>query len=576
MTLNPTSGRNDLHKPLRLWPGITLALLLLLVRFGLPRVAPGAVTIAILGGLFLGILFFIWWAFFSRAPRFERWGGILLIAIAMTITSFLLDASIATGAQGMMFILYSIPIICLAFIVWAIITRKMASRVRRISMVLTILVAVGGWVLLRNDGITGDFNPMLAWRWSPTPEERSLEQGALAQVNPGAGPVVPAETPLWPGFRGPDRDNAIPGTAIATDWDLRGPQELWRTPIGPGCSSFTVSGNWLYTQEQRGEEEAVTCYSLETGQLAWIHTYEARFWDSHAGAGPRSTPALSGNHLCTLGATGILTMLDARDGTLAWSHDILKETGHSHSGWGCSSSPVITDSVVIVAAIGQLLAYDLQTGALLWKGPDGGDSYSSPQLATIGGIPQVMLMAANGLTSISPADGSKLWEYSWPGESRIVQPAVTDRGDMLICSSDGMSLRCVNIRHEDGDWRFEDKWTTTQMKPNFNDLVVHGDCAYGYTGNALVCIEMATGERSWRGKRYGGQILLLCDQDLLLVLSEQGEVALVEASAEAFRELSILEAIEGKTWNHPVLAGDVLLVRNTEEMAAFRLPATEI
>ena len=122
---------------------------------------------------------------------------------------------------------------------------------------------------------------------------------------------------------------------------------------------------------------------------------------------------------------------------------------------------------------------------------------------------------------------------------------------------------------------FEDKWTSTQMRPNFNDLVVHEGHAYGFNGNALVCIDMATGERNWRGARYGGQVLLLSDQDLLLVLAENGDVALVEATPQAFRVRASMNAIRGKTWNHPVLAGDVLLVRNMEEMAAYRMPAEE-
>jgi hypothetical protein len=133
-------------------------------------------------------------------------------------------------------------------------------------------------------------------------------------------------------------------------------------------------------------------------------------------------------------------------------------------------------------------------------------------------------------------------------------------------------MRRVSIINENGNATFSEKWTSLQIRPNFNDFVVHKGHAYGYNGSQLVCIDLETGERRWRGERYGGQVLLLADQDLLLILTEMGDVALVSAEPDRFREVAVMDAIEGKTWNHPVIAGDILLVRNTQEMAAFRLP----
>jgi outer membrane protein assembly factor BamB len=171
-----------------------------------------------------------------------------------------------------------------------------------------------------------------------------------------------------------------------------------------------------------------------------------------------------------------------------------------------------------------------------------------------------------------------LWEHKWPGDG-IVQPGLTAEGDVLIGTATGMGegagigMRRVSVGRGGGGWTVQERWTTTGLKPYFNDFVVHEGHAYGFDGSILACVDLKDGERKWKGGRYGaGQLVLLPEQDLLLVLSEQGELALVKATPEQFTEVAArIPAIEGKTWNHPVLAGDVLLARNAEEMAAFRL-----
>jgi outer membrane protein assembly factor BamB len=240
--------------------------------------------------------------------------------------------------------------------------------------------------------------------------------------------------------------------------------------------------------------------------------------------------------------------------------------------WGFSSSPLVVDDVVIVAVAGQLVAYDLATGKPRWFGPAGGVSYSSPHLLTIDGVAQVLLVSAAGTISLAPADGQRLWQHPWRGFP-IVQPAVTADGDVLISASGDSGTRRLALAHGPGGWTVAERWTSAGLKPYFNDFVVHAGRAFGFDGRILACIDLADGTRKWKGGRYGnGQLVLLPDQDLLLVLSEEGELALVRAAPDQFTELARFKAIEGKTWNHPALVRDVLLVRNGAEMAAFRLP----
>ncbi|MCP3978099.1 MAG: PQQ-binding-like beta-propeller repeat protein, partial [bacterium] len=217
------------------------------------------------------------------------------------------------------------------------------------------------------------------------------------------------------GFRGPGRDSVIPGVRIEIDWSASAPIELWRRPIGPGWSSFAIHGNFVYTQEQRGEDELVTCYDANTGEPLWMHRDAARFFDSMGGAGPRATPTLSDGRVYAVGATGILNVLDATDGTLLWSRNVAADTESEVPIWGFSSSPLVLDDSVIVAAGGMLVAYDLSTGDPHWFGPDGGPSYSSPHRLTIDGVAQIVLLSDAGATSVAPADGALLWEHPWPG-----------------------------------------------------------------------------------------------------------------------------------------------------------------
>jgi outer membrane protein assembly factor BamB len=564
--------RTQAIKPLRLWPGVVVVILQWLLRFGVPVVVPEATLFGMLAGIAGGLAIVLWWLFLSRAPWSERLGAIILMIVALFATSRIVHESIATGAMGMLLPLLAIPVLSLALVAWAVASRRLSEGPRRAAMVATILLACGVWTLVRTGGVTGNFNSDLKWRWAKTPEERLLAQSGNG---PAALPSAPAgaETGAdWPGFRGPHRNDIIPGVRIKTDWTASPPVALWRRPIGPGWSSFAVRGSLFYTQEQRGPDEIVACYKLTTGEPVWAHRDAARFWESNGGAGPRGTPTLSNGRVYTFGAIGILNALNARDGAVVWSHNAASDAGTKVPQWGFASSPLVVDDVVIVYA-GKLVAYDIVTGHPRWFGQAGGVSYSSPQLLTIGGVAQVLMLSGAGATSVAPADGTLLWQHPW-GPS-IVQPAQTTDGDLLIGAvnaTGGIGMRRLAVARGPGGWTVQERWTSNGLKPYFNDFVVHNGHAFGFDGSILACIDLMDGHRKWKGGRYGnGQLVLLPDQDLLLVLSEEGELALVGATPDRFTELARFPAIEGKTWNHLVLVGDVLMVRNGQEMAAFRL-----
>jgi outer membrane protein assembly factor BamB len=611
--------------PLRLWPGVIAAVLLCLLRFVTPVVLPDVALYGFLGAIACALVIVVWWLFFSRAPWSERVGAIVLMVIALYATSRVVHISIRTAMMGNMLPVYSIFVLPPALVLWAVATSRLSDPVRRAWLVVTIGLTCGAFTLLRTDGVKG-FGSQLTWRWSKTAEERLLAQAAnepasaplpapAAAPSPAApettkapaaisglekradgatptkpiermAPAAPAttETPAattaikpaeWPGFRGPTRDGIVHGVRINTDWASSPPVPLWHQPIGPGWSSFAVSGDLFYTQEQRGDDEIVACYRVGNGAPVWKHRDRVRFWESNGGAGPRATPTLSNGRVYAFGATGILNALDATTGALLWSRDVAADADTKVPMWGFSSSPLVIRDLVVIAASGKLVAYNITTAKPAWFGPDLPGSYSSPHLAKIDGVDQILLLTAAGATSVAPSDGKVLWEHSWPEGTTIVQPAVTADGDVLIntlTGTGGLGIRRLAVAHGSAGWSVTERWTSTGLKPYFNDFVIHNGHAYGFDGNILSCIDLQDGKRKWKGGRYGdGQLMLLPDQDLLFVISEEGELALVKATPDQFSEVARFKAIDGKTWNHPVLVRDFLLVRNGEEMAAFRL-----
>lgn len=571
MTIAQTDKSNS-QKPLRLWPGVVIAALQLLSIFVLPIVVPEALIFGMLGGVVGALAILVWWVFFSRARWSERLGVIVLMLVTMLATWFVLHKSIAGGMMGMMFPFYGIMSVSIALVVGVVASRRLSDGARRAVLAASILLACGVWTLARTGGITGDADSDLAWRWSQTPEERLLARAGDEPAAPQSAPAAAETGADWPGFRGPGRDGVVRGVRITTDWSASPPVELWRRPVGPGWSSFAVRGDRLYTQEQRGEDEVVACYNVTTGKPVWTHRDAARFYESNGGAGPRATPTLSGGRVYTFGATGILNVLDAGSGTVVWSRNAASDTETKVPGWGFASSPLVVGDIVVVATAGTLAAYDLATGEPRWFGPKGGGGYSSPHLMTIDGVTQIVLMCGPGAISVAPADGKLLWQHPLSSNTRIVQPALLADGDLLVSDGEASYMYRIAVARGAGGWTVQERWMSEGLKPYFSDFVAHHGHAYGFDNGKITCIDLKDGGLKWEGGSYGsGQLILLPDQDVLLLVSERGELALVGASPDRFTELARFPAIKGKTWNHPVLTGDVLLVRNGEEMVAFRL-----
>jgi len=564
---------------LRRWPLAILLAIIVAVPY-LPGLIDGPSMLIMVAGFMgpaaVGLLVLVWWLLASRASGKEKvigFFGVLVIgAVAM--------AFLHKSMQGMGAIANVVPVGILAFGVPLLIFAA-SPRYRLPVSLACAVVGFGYWDLIQSNGVTGRFKGDLDWRWNKTPEELYLEEIALKGMgNPverlsDVSPITLASA-QWPSFRGPYRDGRQPGVTFDEDWEQSPPKQIWKTKIGPGWSSFSVAGDRLFTQEQRGDNEAVLCMNAKTGETLWVFEYPGRFWESVAGAGPRATPTIADEGLFALGADGMLACLSPINGDVVWKTDLKKDANRKPPTWGFSSSPLVIAGLVLVHAGGKddkgILAFDAGTGSLRWSAPSGDHSYSSPHLATFAGVRGVLMETNQGLQFLNAESGESIWNYDWPIENyRAVQPLVI--GDtVMIASTLGEGMRRLKIAHEGKTWQVTEDWSSRGLKPDFNDFVEHKGFVYGFDADIFTAIDAETGERKWKRGRYGnGQVVLLPDADQLLIASETGEIVLVKADPEKLVELGKVPAISGKTWNHPVVIGQRVYLRNAEEAACFEI-----
>jgi len=577
-------------RPLRIWPALVLVVLMVVARFG-PAYLEGGLSdywmISIFGPLLCCALMLIWWLTASRATWKERVFGFLGLIAALGVTLALVHPTMRgpgttylTAPMG--FLLFGLSAAWLA---------RRPPLTRTGFSVLLAFVGFGYSMLLRNEGMTGEYKMDTHWRW-----KRSAEATMLASRSAGTqtGPQKVGETKAganvtsealanaeWPGFRGADRAGHWRGPQISTNWSSNPPRQLWKIAVGPGWSSFAVAGKLLFTQEQRGPMETVVCYDADTGHEIWTRQIETRFDDPMGGPGPRATPTIANGGLFVMGATGMFLRLEPATGAIGWQQDLKAVAGRTAPPmWGFSASPLVTGSVVIVYGGGPgdkgLLAFDLTSGTLRWSAAAGSDSYASPQLNTIAGEELVLLLSNEGLVCVEPATGKERLNYQWKFQGyRALQPTVI--GDtVLLPTAMNAGTRAIQISKNNGQLAAKELWTSRNVKPDFTDLIAHQGFVYGIDGGIFTCVDLKMGERKWKGGRYGkGQAVLLENSGLLLVSAEDGRVVLLRADPGEHTEVASFKALEGKTWNHPVVAGDKLYVRNAQEAACYQLTLVE-
>ena len=507
-----------------------------------------------------------------------RWLPAVII-LALTILAIILLWSVdAPHRQSR--VLHTVLVLMLSFLLillWLLLFSRLRWKVRLLAFGTVVLILLLSATLFRIKGFSGDLVPLLEWRWSGKAAE-SLMGSDLVTLG--------AFSKDYPQFLGPHRNGTVEGIKLARDWSKRPPQLLWRQPIGAGWSAFVVVGNSAVTQEQHGEYEMVVCYDLKSGREQWSHSDHDRYEATPAGVGPRATPTIVEDRVYTLGATGILNCLDLATGARIWSEDILYDNDAELASWGMSGSPLVLNDLVVVSAGGgagkSLVAYHKDTGERIWRGGSSPAGYSSPLIATLAGVPQILIFNYGSVAAHAPNGGQILWQHPWPsGTECISQPVPLPDDRLFVSSGYGIGCKLFQIaRDADNQLKATLVWETPRLKAKFTNVIHRDGYIYGLDDGVLVCLDLADGQRRWKRGRYGhGQVILVDDPEgvrdqssLLLVSAESGDILLVEVNPNESKELARFPALASKTWNNPALAGQYLLVRNDREAACYELP----
>jgi outer membrane protein assembly factor BamB len=528
------------------------------------------------------LAFPIWWLTSRQIRRGDRWFALGIVILAVLTAGFLS----ATSGSVMGIALFGLPTAFTTATLWLLVARRTSKATWRTGLAAAICLPLAFLTLMRWDGLTGDQHNELHWRWEPTAEQQFLANRSQAKsANPSFDEPLLVGEGDWPDFRGGNCDGVVRGEKISTDWQQHPPRQVWRQRVGPAWSSMTLVAGRLFTQEQRGEQEAVVCYDARTGCEVWAHEDKTRFPEGVAGIGPRATPTFAQGRLYTSGATGIVNCLDAATGRRIWSKDLVAESGTAtappQSGfWGFSCSPLVVDGAVIVYCGGikneKLWAFDADTGELRWSFKAGANNYSSPQLAKLNRRQQVLFFGDQGLVALEPTSGDELWRApaTIVAANAMVQPHVIGDNELVVAADRG--LMRLEVKPVGDTIEVTPRWSkpATGLRPAFNDFVIHDGAIYGFDEGIFGCLDLATGKRNWKKGHFGhGQVLLLPEQDLLLVMAESGEVILLVTDPKKLHEVSRFQALDGKTWNCPILAHGRLYIRNAEEMACYNVSA---
>lgn len=378
----------------------------------------------------------------------------------------------------------------------------------------------------------------------------------------------------WPQFRGMHRDGISMELDLMQKWPDAGPNEVWRQTVGEGYSGISVVGSRLYTMfagEHEGEPtEFAVAFDASTGEEVWRTAIGAKY-DTEFGNGPRSTPTVDGKMLYVLGSMGDLVALSVKDGSRKWSLNLPEKFGTKMPYFGFSNSALVDGDRLLIESGGpdgkSYAALDKKTGEVIWTFGEGGPGYNSALPILVNGERRYLYFAGDKLHSVN-ADGEEVWSHPWPQGETHAMPVFIPPDKVFGSGAEGVGATLLRVQEEEGTATVEEVWTTSFMRNHFSSSVYHDGHIYGFDNATLKCISLEDGKMKW-GKRGLGKGSLILADGRLVVLSDRGKLLLLKASPEGYEEQGTIQALEGRSWTAPTVAGGRLYVRNHTEMVSY-------
>lgn len=396
-------------------------------------------------------------------------------------------------------------------------------------------------------------------------------------------PLVHGNESEWPGWRGPDRDARVEGFAVPEAW----PEELestWSVEVGAGYSSPLVVGNRVYQHARQDGEEVLWCLDLASGKPLWRKSLPVDFEPGRGGErhgkGPKSTPTIAGGRVFTLSITGVLAAWDAESGELVWKRDFSEDFEEASPYWGTATSPVFDDGRLFVhtgsCEKGALFCLDPATGKDVWVQDEHAHCYSSPILATIAGVRQLVEFNHSGLSGFDPANGRILWHHDFVhrGNNQNTPTPVIHDG-VLVVGGENRGVFGIRPRKEGEKWVVEEAWQHREVSLDMSSPVVNDGLVYGFShlkSCQFFCLEASSGEVQWTGApRAGENAQFLSLPGHVLALTDDGLLHVLRADGKATTIVREYRVAEDETWTAPVLVGDTLLIKDRTHLALWRL-----
>jgi outer membrane protein assembly factor BamB len=351
---------------------------------------------------------------------------------------------------------------------------------------------------------------------------------------------------------------------------------LWRIPLGDGYSGVSISKGRVYTLFSQGDDEFVICLDANSGKAIWRLRSDSTFKDTN-GNGPRSTPTIHEDMVYAVGGRGKLYALNVKNGKTIWQHDLKKEFNSAGpSDGGYATSPLVENDMLLVEAGGAngnaFVAFNKKNGQVIWKAESDSAGFSSPVAYTINGIRQIIFFSGDGVVALAPENGKVFWRLSWKTSYNVnaALPLFIPPDKVFISSGYDVGAALLRIKNHNGAPAFEEIWKNKSMQNIFPTSMLQGNYLYGFDKATLKCIDVNTSEEKWKQRGFGVGSLIYADGHLI-VLSDKGKLALIEATPSEYKEKASAEILEGRCITVPALAAGKLYLRNTKEVVCLDL-----